>query len=103
MRSAGHGNAGMSFSRGGGCDGAILSSSETPSCRHRPHSVISGRRNTTKSSVAVYAGLTRDEVMIMVLIIVAIVTICCAFTLFSCFLGHKVSHVTYIISFKSSQ
>lgn len=80
MRSAGHGNAGMSFSRGGGCDGVILSSSETPSCRHRPHSVISGRRNTRKSSVAVYAGLTRDEVMIMVLIIVAIVTICWAFT-----------------------
>lgn len=103
MKSAGHGNVGMSFSRGDGCDGAILSSSETPSCRHRPHSVISGRGNTTVSSVAVSAGLTRDEAIITVLIIVTIVTICWACTLFSCFLGHKVSCVTYIISFKSSQ
>lgn len=55
------------------------------------------------SSVAVSAGLTRDEAIITVLITVTIVTICWAFTLFSCFLGHKVSRVAYIISFKSSQ
>lgn len=74
MRSAGHGNVGMSFSRGDGCDGAILSSSDTPSwgIRIRPHSVISGRGNTTVSSVAVSAGLTRDEAIITVLITVTI-------------------------------